>query len=412
MIWACRQASFVNFVSQPADEDMKNLFYMMIFCTISFLLYSCSSGNKITEQPLKESIQPPQLVTNTVEWTPTLIITTTPSPNITPQVEQNRGIGDDELLVYDNGSVNLGSIEHLWWGANSQTLFFRTDNDVREYSISTEEVNQVNISPVPDTTSVPEILSSIPFAATRISISPNGDKALFLLAIEYREDPEITPTPTPTTLKAPVIGENEGGEDSDVRMIDLWLLSRGNLIRLAEIDNCVENYFWSFDQSKVLIAGSAPPAACTTSAWSVEIENLSVISLLPKDKYPTNIHIFSASPDVSKLLFSRGRKIYLLNVNTLKSAEVPIGPFNITSWLDQNNLLVAYNSEQLHSWVISKIEINSMIEDPILKLAERTKFKGYQVNELRISPDGSKIAIAIGKHSWVIDSVWVFNRPK
>lgn len=170
--------------------------------------------------------------------------------------------------------------------------------------------------------------------------------------------------------------------------------------------------FWSFDESKVLITGSTPPIVCSTSAWSVDIEGFSVKNLLPKDKYPTNIHIFSISPDISKLLFSRERKIHLLNVDTLKSTEVPIGPFNLTSWLDQNNLLVAYNNEELHSWVVSMIEINSMIEEPILKLEERTKLKGYQINELRVSPDGSKIAIAIGKHSWAIESVWVFNRPK
>lgn len=164
----------------------------------------------------------------------------------TPQVEPGGGVGDDVLLVYDSGPVNLGSIEHLWWGTNSETLFFQTNNEVREYRISKEGVNQVSISPVPDTTNVPESLSNIPFTATQISVSPNGDKALFLLPIEYREDPEITPTPTPMVLTETVFGENEGGEDSDVRKIDLWLLSRGNLIRLAEIDDCVENYFLVF----------------------------------------------------------------------------------------------------------------------------------------------------------------------
>ncbi len=291
-------------------------------------------------------------------------------------------------------------VDRLTWSPDSTTLYYLLPEGLFEYSIKNDQSTRSNLEALPIPT--PEIISQIPQAASHIDISPSGEKVLFTLPIPGTK----TPTYPPTTEADP------GGEWGFVVDEELWLLDNMGLEKIGQIEGCVDRYFWSVDETMVVIQSPGPPIICNVTAWVLDIKERGLSTLWMNDRYPGTIYIQSVSPDGKQVQFDRNFIPFLYNIDTSTFIELPYPTFRYSKWLDNEHMVVLYHDERLQSYVISKINANDLSEEKLFLSRDYPELRDQLIGEISISPDKRFITFLAGDDQYLSRSIWILNLEK
>lgn len=305
-------------------------------------------------------------------------------------------------ILYAGDQFARGSYPLLWWSPDSKRVFFRDSTTIWEYSVDSgfkkplQELDQRTITPLAVFTHSPE--------AEAVTTSPSGHRAVFLIPVKSN-----MPTSTPIPL-TPVEDRGEGMWEQ-MGLAEVWYWDSDSMVKLGEIENCVQDYLWSRDENVVVARAIPVPAPCReTHAWLIDLRSLRIVSLFPKDTFGQLVTVLGISPNSRYLLYYFEDKAHIRDLESHDDMVLNIPSEAAVRWVDNSHLLVSYKEDRRS--VLGIYPIESQIVVPFFRFEDFVSIRDMLPVIQEVSPNGEWLALAMGHNHYYVEAIWLIRIPK
>lgn len=370
--------------------------YILFIIILILSLAACTNHEQQAE--IDETIKPSETVTlnQAVSITesddPISHQTVTPVESTsTPKIIHTDDQSDEPKLITN------GEILDLRWAEDSKSIQFTILLGEEEYLQSFDLVNDELILLDSQQSELnndfPEILSLEIEDIIRYGISPSGESIL------YATSSEATSTPPP----------NDGGEFwTQAGNAQLKVIRNRKSSFIGEVNNCIDRFLWSNDETKALSISLLMPAPCMEyPAWLIDLENLDVIPILEHAK-DGQIAIYNFSPDNKNILYNNNRMLYIFDTETYQSVELGL-PYlmGYSQWIDNDRLLISFKKDRLSSSSIGILQLDTLEIISVLEPLVLFGSSEYRIGLSSLSPDETWIAYVKESIYETSKSLWV-----
>jgi hypothetical protein len=274
--------------------------------------------------------------------------------------------------------IASGEIRDFWWDRNAQKLVYSLPTGTWEYSVISRSTQPSPVEQLPPGTPNPSALSLLPANAELIGASPSGQRIIYVT----REVAVTTPKPSP----------DANGEQWTTASAEMWLAVNGNVRSLGQIEYCGFEYLWSDTETRV-VATAASVEPCSANAWLIDLRTSAIRPLFPKETTAEFVTILSLSPDGERLLCRLDDQVYMINLTSGDKVSLEL-PYRVirASWVGQNKLLIAYNTELGGSLSIALDDITSTSFVQLIGPEQVSALNGEKIINELISPN----------HRWLV----------
>lgn len=300
--------------------------------------------------------------------------------------------------VYNGNSYSTGGNSMVKWTSGAEQLYYRVDGSWWQFSVQARSRTVLlpgfEIAPTP----LVAVQRILPINASLIKYSPSGKAALFTMPIGEKVAISTIPTEKPPVSGEMWVGPNE---------VELWFTDGKTQARLGVVQNCLGEFTWSPDETKVIIVRSGRGEHCTIDVWKIDLEELKIESLFPRKDFLERVSIKYITLDLTKLVFLSGGQDYLLDILSLEIRRINIPPKSILIWFQGKQAIIAMDVSTSKAWKIGEYDLESARFTEWFSSQDEPLVSGLKLNEAKLSPDKAWLALTTGIDMYHIEGIWL-----